>query len=97
MGKEQNIQFLVNHSRIQINNPSQEIHVAILQNENWKSAITKIRPQFYKPNQLVYNYTNKTNFLGGNEYLFFDNKNIRNASVSIARSRKNDVWNFRYD
>ena len=97
MGKEQTIQFLVNHSRIQINNPSQEIHVAILQNENWKSAITKIRPQFYKPNQLIYNYTNKTNFWGGNEYLFFDNKNIRNASVSIARSERKEIFhNYLY-
>ncbi len=62
--KNKTVQFLVNHSRLQINNPSQEIHVAILQNENWKTAITKIQPQFYKPNQLVYNYIKKTNFLG---------------------------------
>ena len=97
MNKEQTVQFLVNHSRLQINNPSQEIHVAILQNENWKTAITKIQPQFYKPNQLVYNYIKKTNFWGGNEYLFFDNKNIRNASVSIARSeRKEIVHNYLY-
>ena len=97
MDKEQTVQFLVNHSRLQINNPSQEIHVAILQNENWKTAITKIQPQFYKPNQLVYNYIKKTNFWGGNEYLFFDNKNIRNASVSIARSeRKEIVHNYLY-
>lgn len=97
MDKEQTVQFLVNHSRLQINNPSQEIHVAILQNENWKTAITKIQPQFYKPNQLVYNYIKKTNFWGGNEYLFFDNKNIRNASVSIARSeRKEIVYNYLY-
>ena len=97
MDKEQTVQFLVNHSRLQINNPSQEIHVAILQNENWKTAITKIQPQFYKPNQLVYNYIKKTNFWGGNEYLFFDNKNITNASVSIARSeRKEIVHNYLY-
>ena len=97
MDKEQTVQFLVNHSRLQVNNPSQEIHVAILQNENWKTAITKIQPQFYKPNQLVYNYIKKTNFWGGNEYLFFDNKNIRNASVSIARSeRKEIVHNYLY-
>ena len=97
MDKEQTVQFLVNHSRLQINNPSQEIHVAVLQNENWKTAITNIQPQFYKPNQLVYNYIKKTNFWGGNEYLFFDNKNIRNASVSIARSERKELFhNYLY-
>ena len=97
MGEEQTVQFLVNYSRLQINNPSQEIHVAILQNENWKTAITKIQPQFYKPNQLVYKYPKKTNFWGGNEYLFFDNKNIRNASVNIAKSERKEIYhNYLY-
>ena len=97
MGEEQTVQFLVNYSQLQINNPSQEIHVAILQNENWKTAITKIQPQFYKPNQLVYKYPKKTNFWGGNEYLFFDNKNIRNASVNIARSERKEIYhNYLY-
>lgn len=97
LGKEQTVQFIVNHSRLQINNPSQEIHVAILKNENWKTAITKIQPQFYKPNQLIYKYQKKTNFWGGNEYLFFDNKNIRNTNVSVARTeRKEIVHNYLY-
>ena len=97
MGEEQTVEFLVNYSQLQINNPSQEIHVAILQNENWKTAITKIQPQFYKPNQLVYKYPKKTNFWGGNEYLFFDNKNIRNASVNIAKSERKEIYhNYLY-
>ena len=97
MDEEQTVHFLVNYSQLQINNPSQEIHVAILQNENWKTAITKIKPQFYKPNQLVYKYSRKTNFWGGNEYLFFDNKNIRNASVNIAKSERKEIYhNYLY-
>lgn len=97
MDEEQTVHFLVNYSQLQINNPSQEIHVAILQNENWKTAITEILPQFYKPNQLVYKYSRKTNFWGGNEYLFFDNKNIRNASVNIAKSERKEIYhNYLY-
>jgi hypothetical protein len=97
MDEEQTVHFLVNYSRLQINNPSQEIHIAILQNENWKTAITEILPQFYKPNQLVYKYSRKTNFWGGNEYLFFDNKNIRNASVNIAKSERKEIYhNYLY-
>ena len=97
MNQEQTVNFIVNYSQLQINNPSQEIHVAILQNENWKTALTNIKPQFYKPNQLIYRYTNKTNFWGGNEYLFFDNKIIRNTSINIARTERKEVFhNYLY-
>ena len=83
---QQTVEFFINHPKIKINNPAQEIHVVVLKNNNWNEKITNLQPTFFKPNQLLYTYTNKTNFWGGNEYLFFDNKNIRNASVSIARS-----------
>ncbi len=97
MNQEQTVNFIVNYSQLQINNPSQEIHVAILQNENWKTALTNIKPQFYKPNQLIYRYTNKTNFWGGNEYLFFDNKIIRNTSINIARTERKEIFhNYLY-
>tara|TARA_R110000787_G_scaffold196454_6_gene307825 strand:- start:1159 stop:2373 length:1215 start_codon:yes stop_codon:yes gene_type:complete len=97
MNEEQTVNFLVNHPRLQINNPSQEVHVAILQNENWKTALTNIQPQFYKPNQLIYRYTRKTNFWGGNEYLFFDNKIIRNSSINVAKVERKDIFhNYLY-
>ena len=97
MNEEQTVNFLVNHSQLQINNPSQEIHVAILQNENWKTALTNIQPQFYRQNQLIYKYTRKTNFWGGNEYLFFDNKIIRNSSINVAKVERKDIFhNYLY-
>jgi len=97
MNEAQTVNFLVNHSQLQINNASQEIHVAILQNENWNTAITDIQPQFFRPNQLIYNYTRKTNFWGGNEYLFFDNKIIRNASINVAKVERKEIFhNYLY-
>ena len=92
LNEEQTVNFVVNHPRLKINMPNQEIHVAILQNENWKTAITNIQPQFYKPNQLVYRYTRKTNFWGGNEYLFYDNKIIRNASINVRRAVRKEIF-----
>ena len=77
--------------------PNREIHVAVLQNQNWKTAITNVQPQFIKPGQLVYRHMSKTNFWGGNEYLFFDNKIIRNASVNVARVRRKEIFhNYLY-
>ena len=90
---QQTIQFSVNHPNIRINNPSQEINVAIVKNNNWNEVITDLQPTFFKPNQLLYTYTNKTNFWGGNEYLNFDSKIIRNKSLNIVRITREDVYN----
>ena len=90
---QQTIQFSINHPRIRINNPGQEIHVAILKNNNWNESIADLQPTFFKPNQLLYTYTNKTNFWGGNEYLNFDSKIIRNKSLNIVKIIKEDVYN----
>ena len=93
VNQQQTVQFSLNHPRLQINNPGQEIKVVILKNNNWNEIITGLQPQFYKKGQLLYNYTNKTNFWGGNEYLNFDNKVIRNKSLHINRIEKKKVYN----
>lgn len=97
MNEQQTVNFIVNHPNIQINNPNTEINVAILQNQNWNTAITQIQPQYYKPNQMIYRYVNRTNFWGGNEFLFFDTKIIRNTSINVQRvERKNVFHNYLY-
>lgn len=90
--QEQTVQFTVNHPTIRLNMPDKEIHVVVLQNQNWKTSLTGVRPQFFKPNQLVFRYTNKTNFLGGNEYLNFDTKIIQNQGVNIQRIERKEVF-----
>lgn len=90
---QQTIQFSVNHPNIQINNPGLEINVAIIKNNNWSETITNLQPTFFKPNQLLYTYTNKTNFWGGNEYLNFDTKIIRNNSLNVVRVTREAVFN----
>ncbi len=92
INKQQTVQFSINHPQLQINNPNVEIKVAVLQNNNWKTAITNLQPQFFKPNQLIYNYTHQSNFWGGNEYLFFDNKIIRNKSLNISKIILENVY-----
>ena len=90
---QQSIQFSINYAGIRINNPNQEVHVTILKNNNWNESISNLQPTFFKSNQLLYTYTNKTNFWGGNEYLNFDSKIIRNTNLNIAKITKEDVYN----
>ena len=92
LNTQQTIQFSVNHPNIRVNNPRQEIHVVILKNKNWNEMISELQPTFFKPNQLLYTYTNKTNFWGGNEYLNFDNKYIRNSSLNVVKVVRKDIF-----
>ena len=92
LNTHQTLQFSVNHPKIQINNPQQEVNVVILKNNNWNETITDLQPNFFKPNQLLYTYTNKTNFWGGNEYFNFDTKIIRNNSLNVVKVVKNDIF-----
>lgn len=92
---KQNVEFIVNHPNITINNPSEEIKIAVLQNNNWNSIVTDIKPQFYRGTQLIYKYGDKTTFWAGNEYLFFDSKDIRNATNNIRRTILKDIYTTR--
>lgn len=92
LNTHQTIQFSINHPTIQINNPQKEIKVVILKNYNWNETITNLQPNFFKPNQLLYTYTNKTNFWGGNEYLNFDTKIIRNNSLNVLKMEKRELF-----
>ncbi|SDR69183.1 protein of unknown function [Polaribacter sp. KT25b] len=89
---QQTVEFTINHPNLRINNPSQEINVVILKNENWNEKITNLQPTFFKQNQLQYTYTNKTNFWGGNEYLNFDSKFIRNKSLNVVKIEMKDIF-----
>jgi len=91
--QKQTVHFTINYNSNEIKNPSQELKVVVLQNDNWNTAIFNLTPQFYKRNQLVYKYYDKANFWSGNEYLNFDNKQIRNSTVQIAKVEKKDIYN----
>ncbi len=80
---KQSVQFTVYHPNLRINNPSQEIKTVLLQNNDWKTAITDVKPQFIRGDQLLYKYDKQTSFWAGNEFLFFDSKSIRTAGPNI--------------
>ena len=82
----QSIQFTINNGNFIVNNPSQEIKPVLVQNNNWQTAITGLKPQFFRNNQLLYLYDKETSYWAGNEFLYFDTKEIRGSTLNIARS-----------
>ncbi|WP_299058524.1 DUF5103 domain-containing protein [uncultured Polaribacter sp.] len=97
LNTQQTVEFSINHPNLVINNPNQEINVVIIKNNNWNEKITDLQPTFFKPNQLLYTYTNKTNFWGGNEYFNFDSKIIRATSLNVVKvTRSTFFHNYLY-
>jgi len=89
----QNVQFVVNTTGFNINNPSEEIKISLYQNNDWNTVIKGLKPQYYSGNQLIYKYSDKSLFEGGNEYLYFDTKNIRTAVNNIRSVILEDIYN----
>ncbi len=85
LNTKQAVEFTINHPNLLINNPSEEIFPVIIQNGNWQTAIKGLKPQFYRGTQLLYKYNKETSFWGGNEFLYFDSKSIRNSTLNIAK------------
>jgi len=92
LNTKQNVQFVINHPNLLFNNPGMEIKVSIYQNNDWNTVIKNIKPQFYRGSQLLYKYVNDISYWAGNEYLFFDTKQIRGATNNVAKVELNDIF-----
>lgn len=91
--EKHSIQFSINHQNLFLNNPKEEIKVAIYQNTAWNTVVKDIPPKYIRGSQLLYNYVDEISFWAGNEFLYFDTKEIRNATNNIAKTRLEDIFN----
>jgi hypothetical protein len=82
---KQNLEFSVKSTQINFQNPLKNVKVVLLQNGQFNGAITNIAPQYTLGNDLIYKYDTETQFWAGNEFLYFDNKEIRVATNNISR------------
>jgi hypothetical protein len=84
-----NLEFSIKSNIINFQSPLQNIKVLLMQNGRFDNAITNIKPMFTIANDLIYKYDTETQFWAGNEYLFFENKNILGANNSVSRVTSN--------
>jgi len=91
----QEIDINVNIGAIQTMNPYRDIELVVLQNLRRDNAITGVKPNFIKNQQLTYNYQGELTFDGGNEYRFFDAKSLRYRSEEVEEIRlENDGYHI---
>lgn len=89
---KQELNFTIEYNATLIPNPLQDIKVVILQNNRWDNAMRDIAPQFASNGKLDYNYFDKTLFNGGNEFRFFDIRNLRQFSQNVRTKYFDSVY-----
>jgi hypothetical protein len=86
----QEVDFTVNIGENRVPNPMMDIKTTIMQNNRWDNAIYNLKPRFINGKILDYNYESGNLFLGGNEFRFFDIRNLRFLSFNVRRKYMED-------
>jgi len=95
--EKQRVEIVITPNNLQLNNPKQTVNVVILKNNNLHNSISNLKPQYTIGSQLIYKYDKETSFWGGNEYFFFENKDVRASNTGIQFiDLKNLYHNYLY-
>ena len=98
INEKQVVNFEINPINIQLNNPGKTVKVKVFKNNELNYSVDNIKPQYNMGRKLIYKYDKELSFWGGNEYLFFENKFVRNTSINIRGFDLEDIYsNFLYE
>ncbi|MCA0132408.1 type IX secretion system plug protein [Winogradskyella alexanderae] len=92
VAEKQSVDMVIATNSFNFNNPLETINTVIIQNNNLNTSISGLRPQYTLGNQLIYRYVEESAFWGGNEYLFFENKDVRAANVGVQFIDLKDIY-----
>lgn len=88
----QSIHFSITPFQGVFRNPEQTVFVHLIQNRQWNSSLTELKPQFYSGNTLEYRYEKPAQFEGGNEFYFFDTKDLRVTTPNISFTNRAELY-----
>ena len=83
INETQSVDFIISPKGDNFINPIETIKTIVVQNNNLKTALYSLKPQYILGNELVYRSIDESLFWGGNEYLFFENKDVRSANLGV--------------
>lgn len=89
---KQSVDISITPSGNPFTNPKQTIKTVIVQNNNLNTAIKGLEPQYTLGNELIYRYTKESSFWAGNEYRFFENKDLRVANSGVQFIELKDLY-----
>ncbi len=79
-----NLDFSIKSQNILFQSPLNNVKVLLLQNGQLNSGITNVKPMYTIGNDLIYKYDTDTQFWAGNEFLFYENKDVRAANNNVG-------------
>ncbi|MGJ8548608.1 DUF5103 domain-containing protein [Winogradskyella wichelsiae] len=80
---KQSVDIAVTTNGTNLNNPLETIKTLLIQNNNLNTSISDLKPQYTLGNELIYRYDTESAFWAGNEYNFFENKDVRAANIGV--------------
>lgn len=110
--EKQSVDIIIANNSFNFNNPMETVKTLIIQNNNLATAIDNLKPQYILGNELTYKYVSESSFWAGNEYRFFENKDVRAANIGVQfidlkeiyhnylfthSSRANDIYTYNPD
>lgn len=81
----QQLSLEVNHSRLGVRAPDEELHVKVLQNLRWDNAANRPRPTGQTVSSLLWRHSRELIFSAGNEYRKFEMPSTRYPGLHIDR------------
>lgn len=80
--------------RLIFRNPDQSLKTLIIKNNNFQNSIYNLKPQYHMGNKLVYKYDQEAAFDGGNEFLYFDSKDVHGSTMNIKQTELKRIYNI---
>ncbi len=84
----QQLNFKVNYSRLDIINPMETVHAVIRQNQRWDNVQVNVKPSFIREDkrELEYRFFEQDNlFMAGNEFRFVDFRSLNYPGQNTGR------------
>ncbi|MCH7524333.1 MAG: DUF5103 domain-containing protein [Bacteroidetes bacterium] len=90
--QKQSVDFKVSSPTIRFRDPKQTINTIVIQNNNLNTTITNLKPLYTIGTELIYNYVTESSFWAGNEFLYFENKDVRGANIGVQFIDLKDIY-----
>lgn len=92
--KNQKIDFAIYTNDFKIDNPFDQLKVAVMQNNNWNSVKLNRKPSFFDLNKLTYDHVDANDFEGINEYRRFDARSFRFLGENLVKIESDTAWDL---
>lgn len=89
----QQLNFKVNYSRLDMVNPLESVHAVIRQNQRWDNVRMNVKPSFIREDkrELEYRFFDQDNqFMAGNEFRFVDFRSLNYPGQNTGRMDRSE-------